>query len=73
MALLIIQQDTTTAKARDWLAGLIDDVLDRLDMEKCVGLVNGDAIVQEIIGQIGYLTPRDIDWLFSGAVESLLE
>lgn len=73
MALLIIETDNSTSEARDWLAELVDNLLDKLDMERCVGLANGDTITSEIVGQIGYLTPREIDGLFEAAIESLLE
>ena len=73
MALLIIQQDCSTHEARDWLAELMNDVLDRLDMEQCVALISGDGIAANIVNQIGYLTPNEIDGLFERATESLLE
>ena len=73
MALITIQTDCTTSDARDWLAVLLEDVFDRLDMELCVGLVNGDAIAENIVNQIGYLPSLAIDQLFGYAIESLLE
>jgi hypothetical protein len=73
VALLIIQTDNSTSDARDWLAELVDNILDRLDLEECVGAVNGDKMAEEIGRQIGYMAPRDIDELFEAAIESLLE
>jgi len=73
MPLLIIQEDCPTHEARDWLALLVDDIFDRLDMELCVGLANGDAVAENIVNQIGHLSPSTIDNLFANAIESLLE
>ena len=73
MALLIIQQDNSTTEARDWLAGLVDGVLDELDLEQCIGAINGDKMAEEMMRQVGYLPGSVIDRLFTNAVESLLE
>lgn len=73
MALLIIETDNTTSEARDWLASLMEDILDGLDMEQCIEVVNGDTIADNIVNQIGHLSSSTIDNLFTNAIESLLE
>jgi len=73
VALLIIETDNTTSEARDWLASLMEDILDGLDMEQCIEVVNGDTIADNIVNQIGHLSSSTIDNLFTNAIESLLE
>ena len=68
MPLLNIEANYSTREAREWLVGLLEDLLGRLDLDECIEKVNGEEMAAEIVAQIGYLPAVDVDGVFEGAI-----
>lgn len=73
MPMLIIEEDWTTEDAANLVENFFEEILSKLDLEACVGLVAAESLSDALITQVEGLPHHVADGLVEELLKALLD
>jgi hypothetical protein len=73
MALIRVEPDFTAKEADEWVYEFVADLFEHLEFDKCVGLVNGELVKEELQSQVFHMAFQSSENLTEAAIHRLTD